>query len=47
MKATSNIESGMVMTTFWLFAVLFTTLLIAEIKIMTKQIKIGPEEGGH
>ena len=47
MKATSNIEGGMVMATFWLFAVLFTTLLIAEIKIMTKQIKIGPEEGGH
>ncbi len=43
MKATSTIESGMVMTTFWLFAVLFTTLLIAEIKIMTKQIAIGPE----
>jgi cytochrome d ubiquinol oxidase subunit I len=29
-----------------MFALLFTALLIAEIKIMTKQIKIGPE-GGH
>jgi len=42
--ATSQISSGSVMITFWLFAVLFTALLIAEVKIMTKQIKIGPEE---
>jgi cytochrome d ubiquinol oxidase subunit I len=41
--ATSNIEHTSVMITFWLFAVLFTALLIAEVKIMTKQIKIGPE----
>ncbi len=43
--AASNIASTSVMITFWLFAVLFTALLIAEIKIMLKQIKIGPE--GH
>ncbi|QOP43280.1 cytochrome ubiquinol oxidase subunit I [Sulfurimonas sediminis] len=43
--AASNIASTSVMITFWLFAVLFTALLIAEVKIMLKQIKIGPE--GH
>jgi len=42
--ATSNIASSSVMITFWLFAVLFTALLIAEVKIMTKQISIGPKE---
>lgn len=43
--ATSNIATTSVMITFWLFAVLFTGLLIAEVKIMLKQIKVGPE--GH
>jgi len=47
MAAVSNINAGAVMVTFWLFALIFTILLIAEIKIMTKQIKIGPNEGGH
>ncbi len=42
--ATSNIASSSVMITFWLFALLFTALLIAEVKIMTKQINIGPKE---
>ncbi len=42
--ATSQIHTSSVMITFWLFAVLFTALLIAEIKIMTTQIKIGPKE---
>ena len=42
--ATSTITSGSVMITFWMFAILFTALLIAEVKIMTKQIKIGPKE---
>jgi len=42
--AASNVASTSVMITFWLFAVLFTGLLIAEVKIMLKQIKIGPEE---
>jgi len=45
--AVSNINAGAVMVTFWLFALIFTLLLVAEIKIMTKQIKIGPNEGGH
>jgi len=44
----SNINSTSVIITFWLFATIFTILAIAEIKIMVKQIKIGPkEEGGH
>jgi cytochrome d ubiquinol oxidase subunit I len=45
--AVSNINAGAVMVTFWLFALIFTILLIAEIKIMTTQIKTGPKEGGH
>ncbi len=47
--AVTKISSGAVMVTFWLFAAVFTTLLIAEIKIMLRQIKIGPhkEEGGN
>jgi cytochrome d ubiquinol oxidase subunit I len=44
--AASSIASTSVMITFWLFAVLFTGLLIAEVKIMLKQIQIGPE-GAH
>ena len=34
----SHIETTSVQITFWLFAAIFTTLLIAEIRIMTKQI---------
>jgi cytochrome d ubiquinol oxidase subunit I len=41
--ATSNLDAGNVMTTFWMFAILFTLLLLAEIKIMLNQIKKGPE----
>jgi cytochrome d ubiquinol oxidase subunit I len=41
--AVSQISAGSVQTTFWLFALLFTALLIAEISIMLKQIKIGPK----
>lgn len=41
--AISNITSNSVIITFCLFAVLFTALLIAEIRIMIKQIKKGPE----
>lgn len=47
MTAISNIDSTSVMITFGLFFVVFTALLIAEIKIMLKQIKTGPNEGGH
>ena len=43
--AVTNISSTNVMITFWLFAILFTALLIAEIKIMTKQIELGFEGG--
>ena len=42
--ANSNLTTGTVQTSFFMFFVLFTLLLIAEIKIMLKQIKIGPEE---
>jgi len=42
--ATTMIGVGHVQTTFFMFFVVFTLLLIAEIRIMLKQIKIGPEE---
>lgn len=41
--ASTNIASGHVATTFFIFLALFTILMIAEVKIMLKQIKIGPE----
>ncbi len=41
--AVSRISAGSVMTTFILFAVLFTALLVAEVSIMVKQIKTGPK----
>jgi len=46
MAAVSRIDASAVQITFVLFAVIFTALLIAEIKIMIKQIKIGPKDGG-
>lgn len=42
--AATKIATTNVMISFFMFAILFTLLLIAEIKIMTKQIKIGPEK---
>jgi len=42
--ATSNLAVGAVQTTFWLFAIIFTGLLIAEIKIMLTQINNGMGE---
>jgi len=42
--AVSQIDAGAVQTTFILFAVIFTTLLIAELSIMIRQIKQGPKE---
>ena len=42
--ARSNLTAGTVQTTFFMFFVLFAILLLAEIRIMTKQINIGPEE---
>ncbi|MBW1634674.1 MAG: cytochrome ubiquinol oxidase subunit I [Deltaproteobacteria bacterium] len=41
--ATTNIAAGHVKATFFMFFVLFAVLLLAEIKIMLRQIKIGPE----
>ncbi len=47
--AVSRLEVGAVQTTFFLFGVIFTALLIAELRIMFKQIKIGPKQndGGN
>lgn len=39
----SNISVGDVQTTFFMFAIIFTLFLLAEITIMVKQIKKGPE----
>lgn len=41
--ASTNIATGHVQATFFIFFALFALLLIAEIKIMLKQIQIGPE----
>ena len=48
----SDIGSGAVATTFWLFLAIFTTMLAVEINIMLKQIKKGdplltPPQGGE
>ena len=40
--AISNISTYSVKITFFLFLILFSTLLVAEIRIMLKQIKKGP-----
>lgn len=37
--AISDIPASSVILTFWIFAVLFTVLLVAEVSIMTRQIK--------
>jgi len=42
-SAVTKINSGTVITTFILFAVLFTVLFISEISIMIKQVKTGPK----
>jgi len=47
MTAVSNINTASVQITFALFFIVFAALLIAEIKIMLKQIKLGPNQGGH
>ena len=41
--AVSDLQSGSVMITFFLFLLLFTTMLAVEISILLKQIKKGPE----
>lgn len=42
--AISKLETGSVQTTFFIFLIMFTVLLIAEIGIMLKAIKHGPED---
>ena len=39
----SNLHSSSVMLTFFIFLILFTTMLAVEINILVKQIKKGPE----
>ena len=46
LSAVSKLDASSVQITFWLFAITFTTLLIAEIRIMISQIKKGIT-GGH
>jgi cytochrome d ubiquinol oxidase subunit I len=41
--AVSQISTASVLTTFILFAMLFTALLAADVSIMVKQIKTGPK----
>jgi cytochrome d ubiquinol oxidase subunit I len=45
--AVSNVDTGSVKLTFAIFAIFFTLLLIAEIKILSRQILIGPKNGGN
>lgn len=47
MTAVSHLDVNAVITTFILFAVVFTALLIAELRIMFKTIKNGPKQGGN
>ncbi|MDR0810822.1 MAG: cytochrome ubiquinol oxidase subunit I [Paludibacter sp.] len=42
--AVSKLSTGAVQVTFFLFLALFTALLVAELTIMFKQIKKGPEK---
>ena len=41
--AVSDLQSGSVMLTFFLFLILFTTMLAVEVSIMLRQIQKGPE----
>lgn len=41
--ARSNLTTATVQTSFFIFLVLFTILLIAEVRIMLKQIALGPD----
>jgi len=42
--AVSQIDASAVQVTFWMFAAIFTCLLIAGLSIMIRQIKQGPKE---
>jgi cytochrome d ubiquinol oxidase subunit I len=46
LAAVSQVSAQSVQTTFWIFAALFTLLLIADLMIMIRQIRIGPKDGG-
>jgi cytochrome d ubiquinol oxidase subunit I len=46
MAAVSKIDASSVIVTFCLFAAVFTVLLLAEMMIMIRQIKLGPKDGG-
>jgi cytochrome d ubiquinol oxidase subunit I len=46
LTAASRLNAGAVITTFFIFTVIFSALLIAEVSIMIKQINIGPKEKG-
>jgi len=41
LAAVSHVSTSSVQVTFWMFAILFTALLIAELSILFRQIKIG------
>ena len=43
MVSTSNISSGAVIFTFWMFLILLMTLVVAEVRIMYLAIKQGPD----
>ena len=43
----SQLSSSSVALTFFIFLILFTTMLVVEISIMLRQIKRGPEEMSH
>ncbi len=47
MAAVSDVDSGSVKLTFVIFAIFLTLLLIADIKILSRQILIGPKDGGN
>lgn len=42
--AVSDVQSASVILTFFIFLILFTTMLVVEINILRKQIKKGPEK---
>lgn len=46
LSAVSQLDSTSVKITFFLFAIVFTVLMVAEIKIMLTQIKNGPKKDG-
>jgi cytochrome d ubiquinol oxidase subunit I len=45
--AISDLQAGSIILTFFIFLVLFTTMLIVEISILCKQIKKGPEHSDN